>query len=389
MNSFVYEERPYQVQAVEQVVAALKEHESVLLESPVGSGKTVMGLMAVQRLQRENPGLKVSWVACRRHILRQTEAINKAFFHCPLSVVSAFDKNPPKADLCILDEAHHEATQSCVNLYERMGNTRTLGLSATPQRTDRMKLSFQRTVHSCSIQSLIDQQVLVPFHSYKIPKWGPDVVARLYCEDPERWGRSLVFFHTISECLHFKQLLRAHDLHCEVVTGSSDKEQQLEDFARGKVQVVANVSVLTEGFDLPELRSVFIREGSRLPTIQMAGRGLRGCPGKQFCNFIQGADTKFEVERIAKPQESFRYVKGEWRSCSGETAAILQELTRIQRKIAGRGEDFHLEPLPNESKKLEVYFDSKGISLPVPCRGATPGQPEDDYDEEIAEFYAD
>ena len=31
----------------------------------------------------------------------------------------------------------------------------------------------------------------------------------------------------------------------------------------------ANVSVLREGVDVPELQSIFIRDGSRVPTIQM------------------------------------------------------------------------------------------------------------------------
>lgn len=34
--------------------------------------------------------------------------------------VSLFEKTPPEADLVVLDEAHHEATQSCVLLYEKM-----------------------------------------------------------------------------------------------------------------------------------------------------------------------------------------------------------------------------------------------------------------------------
>ena len=40
MSSFIFEERPYQTEAVSQVLQEFENgRESVLLESPVGSGK--------------------------------------------------------------------------------------------------------------------------------------------------------------------------------------------------------------------------------------------------------------------------------------------------------------------------------------------------------------
>ena len=59
----------------------------------------------------------------------------------------------------------------------------------------------------------------------------------------------------------------------EVVTADSDKDRQLERFVANKVKVIANVAMLTEGFDQPDVTSVFARDGSRLPTVQMCGRG--------------------------------------------------------------------------------------------------------------------
>ena len=105
----------------------------------------------------------------------------------------------------VLDEAHHEATQSCVLLYEKMRAKWTLGLSATPLRTDRMKLSFQETVRTCPIGRLIREGYLSPFNSYLIPTYSVDSVADHYLATPEKWGKSLVFFSTIAciKVLHF------------------------------------------------------------------------------------------------------------------------------------------------------------------------------------------
>ena len=338
MSGFIFEERPYQIEAVSQVLSEFSNgRESVLLESPVGSGKTVMGLLIIKKLQEQAEGnLRVNWVASRRHILEQTQVLNDSFFHCNVNMVSVFASNPPKADLVVLDEAHHEATQSCLEMYENTGNTRTLGLSATPLRTDRMRLSFQTCVRCCSIQKLINMGILSLYHSCKLPEWNVNLVAKVFCNTPERWGKTLVFFQTIRECRIFKHRLAECGIGCEVVTAQSNRDSQLDAFIAGDVQVVANVSVLSEGFDLPELQSVFLRDASRLPTIQMAGRGLRRAVGKTHCHLVQSSTSPYPVERIALPSESFRYVKDKWLSCSGNTQVILETLENSMKLLEKR-----------------------------------------------------
>lgn len=328
-EKFRFEERKYQTEAVNEALEQFqKGKESVIIESPVGSGKTIMGLMVIRELQRQNPDLQVSWVASRRHILEQTERVNLEYFHCKLNYISVFNSNPPKADMIVLDEAHHEATQSCLAMYEKTGNTLTLGLSATPQRTDKMRLSFQHSVRGCNIQTLIHEGILSQYHSYKLPYYNADIAAKVYCQAPEKWGKSLVFFNTIAECTKFCSLLNEKGIPCDVVTGSSNRDKQLDLFINGELQVIANVSVLSEGFDLPELKSVFLRDASRLPCIQMAGRGLRKAADKQFCNIIQSENSSYQIEKIAHPQESFCYSKDIWLSCSGNTEAIANALAR-------------------------------------------------------------
>ena len=327
-DKFVLENREYQQKAVQQTLDFYaRGKESVLIESPVGSGKTIMGLLVIKALQEENPNLKVNWVASRKHILGQTDRVNQEFFHCNINLVSVFNDNPPPADMVVLDEAHHEATQSCLNMYEKTRNRLTLGLSATPLRTDKMRLSFQETVRTCSIQTLIKQGVLSKYCSYKLPYWNVDLAAKVYCQSPEKWGKTLVFFNTLAECRAFSEELNSRGIPCEVVSSNSRRDRQLDLFINGDLQVIANVSVLSEGFDLPELQSVFIRDGSRLPVIQMAGRGLRKAPGKKFCNIVQSEQSVYQCEKIAEPQESFKYVRDCFLACSDNTEAIINALS--------------------------------------------------------------
>lgn len=356
------EKREYQSLTVEKVCEYFKESTSVLIESPVGSGKTLMGLMVIKRIAEEKykkgEDFTVNYVAARRHILKQAELLNDYLFHCNVNFVSAFDKNPPKADMMLIDEAHHEATQSILNMYDLVKNSLTLGLSATPLRTDRMKLSFQKVVKSSTIPFLIEKGFLSPFHSYKLSIWDPRVIAKIYLADVERFGKSLVFFKTIKECEIFCEVLVKNGVRCEVVTGISDKDRQLEDFLDNKIDVLTNVSVLTEGFDVPELKSVFIRDASRVPTIQMAGRGLRKNEGKIFCNLIQSNNSKYPVEKIAKPEKAFSYFKNSWRSLGDDTEIIQNTVDAYLKKVAEleeRGIKYHTN---NDCfKKIEIYFN--------------------------------
>jgi superfamily II DNA or RNA helicase len=349
----IWETRSYQQEAVAACLAGFVEKgkASVMLESPVGSGKTYMALETIHLLQQLlGRRLRVDWVAPRRHLLQQVMEANMELHRDAIRPVSLFEKTPPEADLVVLDEAHHEATQSCVLLYEKMKSTYTLGLSATPLRTDRMKLSFQDTVTTCSIDRLIREGFLSPFHSYMLPHYGPQIVGECYLNSPERWGKSLVFFHTVLECCQFQKVLTDAGMPCEVVTSESDKDRQLEDFVAGKVWVIANVSMLTEGFDQPDVQTIFARDASRLPTIQMCGRGLRKADGKQFCNVVQSAKTSYLFEKVTPAQRRFKLMNGQWMALQDGTEAIeatiklslalleRRERMRNDRRRAARGE---------------------------------------------------
>ena len=344
--------RQYQQEAVAACLGAFAERKctSVMLESPVGSGKTYMALEVIHALQeRLGRRLKVNWVAPRHHLLRQVMEANRALHQDVIRPVSLFERMPPEADFVVLDEAHHEATQTCILLYEKMGGEYVLGLSATPFRTDRMKLSFQDTVTTCTIDRLIREGFLSPIHSYLLPHYGPQSVAETYLYSRRDWGKTLVFFPTVLECNQFQQFMADAGVACEVVTAESDKDRQLEDFISGRVRVVANVSMLTEGFDQPDVQTIFARDASRLPTIQMCGRGLRLTEGKDHCNIVQSAKTPYLFERVTPARRRFRLMNGEWMALQDGTLAIetaLQEsLLLLERRERARAERKQKHPM--------------------------------------------
>jgi superfamily II DNA or RNA helicase len=321
------EARDYQVRIVQRTLKAIADgHRNVLIESATGSGKTVIGHLIARELNRLH-GWTVGWTAMRRHLVAQAAEENARRFGLGcVRYFSTFDSEPPAGiDVLFDDEAHHSASETSVTLYRRLAPKVTVGLSATPVRTDRMRLCFSKVVRDAGIRALIDGGWLAPFHHYTAEsEWTPHGVARLYLSDPLRWGRSVVFLRTVEECNGFARLLAAGGVRCEVVHGSSEQEAQLAAFRAGAVDVLANVAVLTEGFDACDLRTAFVRPASAGPTLQMAGRALRRHPEKAFAQVVQCTAADWPFTKAASAERKFVQERegGPWRERGGTDARL-------------------------------------------------------------------
>jgi superfamily II DNA or RNA helicase len=296
----------------------------VLIESPTGSGKTVMGLLAARILQ-EQFGYRVGWVAMRRNLLAQAaEENDRRGFGVKMELISMFDRLPPKVDLLIVDEAQHDAALSMGNLHGAIQPELTLGLSATPFRTDRVKLCFEKAITDAGIGQLIQDGYLSRYHHYTIPDYTPEAVAWFYQQDRQRWGKSLLFFHRYDQCLKCQRLLADGGIPSEVVTGQTDRERQLADFAAGRIDVLINMAILTEGFDCPSLKTVFCRPSGKGCSVQMGGRVFRQHAELPFKQIVQCRQTRHPFAKTAVPEEQYVWLDGQWR-----TLKLNQQLNQI------------------------------------------------------------
>lgn len=348
------EPRDYQRRVVARVIEMLsgphvdRRHElpearSVIIESPTGSGKTVMGLL-VARWAQELCGMRVVWSAMRRNLLAQVERENRdRGFGVDLRTVSMFDKNPPRGELLIVDEAQHDATRSMASLHAAVGPVKVLGLSATPYRSDRLGLCFERTVRDAGIRQLVLDGHLSPYAHYTLTRYSPDAVAAAYLREPDRFGQSLAFFRTLADCRRCAERLAAAGIAVESVTATSDRERQVAAFEAGRCRVILSVGVLTEGFDCPTLATVFCRPAGKGPTIQMAGRVLRRLPDLQFKNVVQCGHTTHPFTATAPAAVQYVEHEGGWRSigtnrrieeASARMLALLVTLARTESEAA-------------------------------------------------------
>jgi superfamily II DNA or RNA helicase len=334
--------RPYQQRIVRRAVELFANQglRSILIDSPTGSGKTVMGLLAARALQ-EQLGVRVGWVAMRRYLLDQARAENEGKrIGVEAEFVSMFDREPPTGlDLLVVDEAQHDAAQSMACLHQRVRPRFILGLSATPFRADRVKLCFDSVIKDAGIQALIQDGYLSPYHHYTIPRHTPEQVAEFYLRDRQRWGKALLYFHTLEQCHAADTLLKAGGVRSDVVTGDSDREAQLEAFRAGRLEVLSNCLLLSEGFDCPELKTVFCRPSCKGVTIQMGGRVLRKHPGLPHKQIVQCTRTRWPFVRTAAAALEYTWGEGGWRSLRANplinevNGRMLQALARADVRL--------------------------------------------------------
>ena len=303
--------REYQTRIISNVVRAIKEgKKSVLIQSPTGSGKTLMALWLAQKLY-DLYGYDVGWCAVRQHLLLQAchENLERVGFE-HIRYFSIFEKHPPKVGILYLDEAHHSCCQSAIEITSRIGPKIEIGLTATPFRTDRAKLLYATTITDAGIRALIDQGYLAPFHQYTFNMpWTPENIANIYLQSRERWGMTVGYFRTKLECDECARLIREGGVPCEVVWAGSDQEAQIAAFISGDVPILLNMVILTEGFNANELKTVFVRPGSEGPTIQMAGRVLRPKP---FAQIVQNEATLHPFTNTASCERKFALNGGKW-----------------------------------------------------------------------------
>ena len=321
------EPRPYQKRVIEKSVTHFLDDNisSILIESPTGSGKTVMALSTVNILQQKL-GISVGWVAMRRYLLDQMQEENKnKGFGNKIESISMFDKSPPLVDMLVVDEAQHDSTNSCAHIHNMVKPRFILGLSATPFRADRVKLFFQKVVKDAGIRMLIRDGYLSKFNHYTMDDYTVDNVVSHYCKESKKWGKT---FHTVQQCMEAQHKLKEKGYESEVITANTNKKEQLARFYRGEINVAINCGILTEGFDCPSLETVFCRDSGKGGTMQMCGRAFRKYPGIKIKNIVQSKNTKWPFTRTAEAEMQYMWTNNGWRSLK-----VNKEIGLMQQNI--------------------------------------------------------
>lgn len=216
----------------------------------------------------------------------------------------------------IIDEAHHATAGSyrkVIDWFTRNESLRVLGVTATPDRTDEEALGqvFGSVAYDFEIWDAIREGWLVPIEQQMVDVDGLDfsgvkttlgdlngaelaavmereeILHRIASPTIEILGarRAIVFCSSVAHAERLAEIFNRHRSGmASWVCGETDKEDRrrmLADFAGGKIQVICNCGVLTEGFDDWGVEVIVMARPtkSRALYAQMGGRGTRPPPG--------------------------------------------------------------------------------------------------------------
>ena len=206
----------------------------------------------------------------------------------------------------VVDEAHHALSDTYQRVLWHFPEANVLGVTATPDRGDKKKLSeyFDSEAYDYPMSRAVQEGYLVPVKAQMIPLELNIREARLsngdyaagdigsilepYLEQIARemvhycQGRkTVVFLPLISTSRMFCRILNKAGLRaCEVNGGSRDRAEILADFAAGEYDVLCNSMLLTEGWDCPAVDCVVVLRPTKIRSLyqQMVGRGMRLSP---------------------------------------------------------------------------------------------------------------
>jgi len=326
-------QRPFQADMTGEASNHFKRgKKSVLIQSPTGSGKTVMAAWMIQQARLRN---KHCWFICHRiELLAGTSnTFNKygmthgyiaaglpmdarnGLMICSIDTLKNRLGVLKAPQLAIFDEAHHcgSAGWAMVLQWLLANGTYVIGLSATPERLDGVGLDeyFQEMVEGPQPAWLMEHGYLSRYDMYcpdrpkidgamtekkaadamkKMPKLVGNMI-HSYRETMN--GLKFVGFATnVASSMDYARQFNAAGIRCAHLDGgthSRDREKIIKAYASGELDGIWNVGLFTEGFDLSAVAQTDVTIDALIdaqPTEsyslqkQKWGRVLRPRPGK-------------------------------------------------------------------------------------------------------------
>lgn len=308
-------------------------HRSVMVQMPTGTGKTHVLAAVVSSFLTD--GKRTVWiVAHRRELVAQIEETvakyGTSLTDGCIRVMSIqwltrhYDDVVEKPELVIIDEAHHAQARTYRILWSRCPEAKFLGLTATPCRMGRSGFTdlFDSLVCSWSVAEFIRKGWLSSFDYVSIransreqrlidslEKRGADgdyqiremndvlnrhtSIERLYRSVLEYADgkKGIVYAVSIDHARNIAAYYSGKGLDAAAIdshTPTAERGRMVEDFKTGRIKVLVNVDVFSEGFDCPDVEFVQMARPtlSLAKYLQQAGRGLRKSTGKETCVLI-------------------------------------------------------------------------------------------------------
>lgn len=364
MSGITFSLRDYQRECLESILERYRAGVRRQLASlPTGSGKTVIfaefpryfGMkkqmlvlahrrelldQACDKIRRANPDLCVSVEQAGRSADPDCDVVVASVPTLGRKGSKRLQRlDPDRFFLIVVDEAHHAAAASYIRVLEYFGvfspDTRKLlvGFTATPKRGDGKGLDavFQEIVFSKGLPEMIQAGYLAPMAGYRIEtdidlskvktRMGDFVVSHLsrainvearndlvvkVFRSHLKSRQTLCFCVDVAHARSVAAAFNAEGIAAAAVSGDMEireRKKALDDFRKGRIQVLANCMVLTEGYDEPSIAGIILARPTKSTLLytQMIGRGTRLYPGKENVTIVDIVDVTREHSLTTLP----------------------------------------------------------------------------------------
>lgn len=323
------------------------QQHNPLVVMPTGAGKSIVVAAIIKDMLERFGGRRVLVLTHQKELIAQNfEKLQTLYPQCEPGIYSASlgrKETNNKVLFCGIQSVHKKAHQlgdfslilidechtipkSGSGMYRRFiddmnrlcGKVPVIGLTATPYRMDSGYLHkgdgalFTDIAYEVFINDLLERGYLCPLTTKQVgfvidtqgvKKRGGEFIAEdleavvdpvtesaLADAIPRIEGRKsgIVFCVTVRHAHHVSEYLNDNGITCKVVSGETPKAERdhlLKQYKAGAIRCLANVNVLTTGFDAPATDFLIMLRPTQSPGlyVQMGGRGMRLYEGKTDC----------------------------------------------------------------------------------------------------------
>lgn len=308
--------RDYQLDLVSRVHDSWRQgYKRPCIVLPCGGGKSIITADMAKRTT--DNGKRVLFLVHRRELCEQIENTFRAYGvdmeGCQVGMVQTITRRLTKIEkpsLIITDENHHCLAASYKRIYEYF-NAHCVGVTATPVRLNGGGLGEinDTLIVGISAKELIARSCLSPYEYYAPPvadlsgirsrngDYAPEDIENALAK-PHIYGDVIGYYKQLSEgkkaicyCAtvkHSKDMAEAfreagiNAAHIDGTTPAGERAEIISAFRSGTIQILCNVDLISEGFDVPDCNtSILLRPTKSLTLyIQQSMRCMRYQPDK-------------------------------------------------------------------------------------------------------------
>ena len=311
--------RDYQKDLLDRLFQAYADgYQAPCIVLPCGGGKSVIIAEAAKRFTSEKK--TVLFLVHRKELCGQIERtfVNSGvdMDYCRIMMVQTMVRRLKKTacpDLIITDENHHSLAKTYRRIYKAFPDAKRLGVTATPERIDGSGLSDVNDIliEGVNAQWLVEHRYLSPYDYYapniKTPKFhvrqGDFDLAemngffekhlpQIYGDVLEHYRRladgqqAICYLSGVEISRRTAALFTESGIPAAHIDGSTPpfvRDSIIHAFRDGRVKILCNVDIISEGFDVPDCSCVIMLRPTKSLTlyIQQAMRCMRYRPDKR------------------------------------------------------------------------------------------------------------